>query len=275
MRAKDLPTIALVLIQLPLYAQVNDTTEVRNGVFWIFERGRDGRPMGEGMAYDTTGRLVGRETYRKGLSHGQLIWYDGQGRTAWTVPYEKGFRHGVAIQYDSLDRRIHSITYRKGIKHGPEVYYHPNGRIHYELDNRNGQLHGALISLHPNGQIEWTGGFRDGEMHGERILRDSTGALVNGEYVTNYPLARGHYTVSCVNGRPHGKVVGIAVDGQLAYTGNYTDGSPDGEFIFFSPDGSIRRKEYYEKGKYVRSTQRGKRGAHTPDQYGPSLREER
>ena len=257
----------LTLATSPLFAQGTDTTEVKNGVFWIYETGKNGRPVGEGAAYDTTGRLVGRETYRRGLTHGQSVWYDGRGRKTWTVSYVKGLRHGIAIQYDSLDRKIHSITFRKGVKHGPEIYYHPNGRVQISQRYRTGVLHGPSATYHANGKVEWTKAYRDGKLHGERILRDSTGALVDGEYVTWYPMRRGQYTVACVNGRPHGKVTAHLADGRAAYTGNYSNGLPDGEWIFFDKEGKVWRKEYYIMGKFERSTQGGGKGGYTPGQY--------
>ena len=265
----------ITLATSSLFAQRTDTTEVKNGVFWIYGTGKDGRPEGEGAAYDTTGRLVGRIAYRRGLSHGQLEWYDGSGRRTWTVPYEKGLRDGVAIQYDSLDRKIHSIAYRKGDKHGPEIYNYLNGRVHYALENRNGHLHGTLRSYHPNGLIEWTGGFREGEMHGERILRDSTGALYNGEYVTKFPMGMGQNTVTCTKGRPQGELIMLRNDGKVSYTGAYKDGRPDGEFLYYDRDGKVYRKAHFENGVFVRSTRRGNDGDHTPQQYEIPLPEER
>lgn len=271
-------TIVFAFLTLPtssLLAQQTDTTEVKNGVFWVYGTGKNGRPEGAGTAYDTTGRLVGRETYRKGFTHGPQVWYDGRGRKTWTVPYVNGLRHGTAMQYDSLDRKIHSITFRKGIKHGPEIFYHPNGRVHYDIDNRNGHVHGTIKTYHPNGMIEWIGGFREGEMHGERILRDSTGALYNGEYVTKFPMRMGRYTVTCAQGRPHGELTMLRDDGTVGYIGRYNDGRPDGEFLYYDRDGKVYRRAYFEKGVFVRSTQRGNDGGHTTQPYEVPLREER
>ncbi|MCC6542233.1 MAG: hypothetical protein IT225_08440 [Flavobacteriales bacterium] len=263
-------TTAIILLLLASYAghaQQMDTTEVKNGRYWVLERGKDGRAAGVGMAYDSTGRLVGHGTYRRGLAHGQWVWYDDRGRRTWATPYVKGFLHGTAIQYDSLERKTWSIMYRKGQRHGLEEYFHPDGGIMVSQHHRNGLVHGRSITYHRNGRVEWTKAYREGKLHGERVLRDSTGALVDGEYVSSYPLDRGHLTTTCINGRPQGKWVATRKDGQVTITGNYTDGYPDGEVVFFAPDGSIWRKEYYEMGRFVRSTQRGNNGDHTPDQY--------
>ena len=273
MRASTI--IFLVLASSQLHAQHLDTTEVKNGVYWIFTRGKNGRPIGEGVAYDTTGRTVGRETYRKGRTHGQLGWYHRNGKIMWTVPYEQGFRSGIAIQYDSLGSKIHSITFRKGLKHGPELYFQQNGRVHYRIEHRNGHMHGRLTSYHPNGRVEWTGGFRDGEMHGERVLRDSAGTLHTGDYLTTFPMGMGRYSVTCKEGRPQGKLIMQRNDSTVSCTGWYTDGCPNGEFLYYDRKDEVYRKAYFENGVFVRSTRRGNYGGHTPQPYEGRLPEER
>lgn len=241
----------LTIASSHLCAQRTDTTEVKNGMYGVYKVDERGRPLNPMAVHDTTGRLLRHISYKHGLLEGPVIHYDSLGRKTWTQQY------------------------KRGQKHGREVYFYPDGTVMISQTNRNGNVHGQSITYHPNGRVEWTKSYRDGKLHGERILRDSTGALVNGEYISFYPFDRGQYTVTCFNGRPQGKVVATLKGGQVGFTGNYTDGYPDGEFIFFSPDGTIWRKEFYEKGKFVRSTQRGKNGAHTPEQYEPPLPEER
>jgi antitoxin component YwqK of YwqJK toxin-antitoxin module len=267
--------ILLVLVSSLLEAQQLDTTEVKNGVYWVYETGTNGLPVGEGLAYDTTGVLRGSVSYRQGFAHGDLVWYDRQGRKTWTVPYVKGYLHGTAMQYDSLDRKIHSITFREGERHGPEIFYYPNGRVHYRVENRYGQIHGTLRSYHTNGRIEWTGGFREGEMHGERILRDSTGALYTGEYLTTFPMNMGHYRVTCTQGRPHGELIMQRDDGSVSYTGQYVNGRPDGEFLYLDREGEVYRKAHFENGVFQHATRRGGDGGRSPQPYETPLPEER
>lgn len=239
-------TIALLFFAFataPVLAQRTDTTAVKNGMYGVYKVDTRSKPLNPMAVYDTTGRLLRHISYKGGLLQGKVIHFDSLGRTSWTQEY------------------------RKGQKHGQETYFHPDGRIMFRAGYRNDAIHGKNITYHSNGLIEWTKSYREGKLHGERILRDSTGALFNGEYRTVFPLGRGHYTTICVNGRPQGKLVATLKSGKVAYTGNYRDGLPDGEFIFFGPEGNIWRKEFYEMGKFVRSTQAGREGRHTPDQY--------
>lgn len=224
-------------------AQRTDTTEVKNGRYSVFQRDALGNPKNPVAVYDTTGRLLSRVSWRDGLVHGRLT------------------------QYDSLGRRTWMLTYKKGKKQGVERYYYPDGTVQYESRQRKHAVHGKHSSYHPNGKVEWRKAYRHGKLHGERILRDSTGALHNGEYVTRFPLGRGSYTTTCVNGRPQGPVVARSANGTVIYMGQYKDGLPDGEWTFFRPDGTVSWKEQYSNGKFISSTRPG-------DYRGPELEED-
>lgn len=225
-----------------LCAQRTDTTEVKNGMYGVFKRDSYGNPQNPVVIHDTTGRLICHQSYRDGLLHGQFI------------------------EFDSFGREARSTSYRNGKLHGPEVFYYTDGKVRMFGQKRRGINHGPSITYHPNGSVEWTRAYRNGKLHGERILRDSTGAFYNGENVSYYPMSNGYYTSYCVNGRPHGKWVAKHMNGQVIITGNYTDGFPDGEFIYFAPDGIEWGKDYYKMGKFVRSTRSGHEDSLMPDQ---------
>ncbi|MBK6548817.1 MAG: toxin-antitoxin system YwqK family antitoxin [Flavobacteriales bacterium] len=225
-----------------LCAQSTDTTEVKNGTYWVVQRDAKGIPVNAVVLYDTTGRMVCRGSYRGGLVHGPMIYFDSTGT------------------------KTRLVTYKKGKRNGAEYVYYPNGKTQVQSTNRNGWPQGRSTSYYPNGQVEWTKQYRDGKLFGERVLRDSTGALYNGDYLTEYQSGA-RYTTNCINGRPHGEWNMLRPNGEISYTGHYTNGFPDGEYIYFDNDGKIFRKEYYEMGKFIRSTQRGANGAATPNQY--------
>jgi len=212
-----------------LCAQRTDTTEIKNGRFSVFQRDAFGNPKNPVAVYDTTGRLLSRVSWRDGLLH------------------------GPAIQYDSLGRKTWIETYKKGKKHGKEVFYHPNGQVYWKLHYRKGTRHGASATYHPNGRMEWTKPYRANKLYGERVLRDSTGALFNGEYLTVFPMGMGQYKTICTNGRPHGELIVLRGNGNVSYTGSYNKGYPDGEFLYYNKEGKVYRKEYYSMGKFQRS----------------------
>ncbi|MBK6627717.1 MAG: hypothetical protein IPG35_09005 [Flavobacteriales bacterium] len=222
--------ILLLLAASSMHAQGWDTTEVKNGRYSVFQRDELGRPKNPVAVYDTTGRLLSRVCWREGKLH------------------------GPAIQYDSLGRKTWLETYRKGTKHGTEIFFHPNGQVAWNIQWRKGVRTGASATFHPNGRKEWSKAYRGNRLHGERVLRDSTGALFNGEYLTIFPWGMGQYKTICTNGRPHGELTVLRGDGTVAYTGRYNKGYPDGEFIYYDKAGKVHRTEFYAKGRCVRSS---------------------
>lgn len=208
-----------------LLAQHTDTVRVRSGLYGVFQRDEHGKRMNPTAFYDTNWVFVAHASYRKEKLHGQLIYYD------------------------TLGRKTRVMEYRKGRMHGSDISYYPDGRVQLERSNRKGKADGPAHTFHPNGNVQWTLAYRKGTLFGERVLRDSTGALVNGEYTTFFPRRSGHYTTICTEGRPDGKLTVYRSTGEVMYTGGYKKGFPDGEFIYYDRKGDVVRRESYKNGK--------------------------
>ncbi|MBK9762716.1 MAG: hypothetical protein IPO87_04980 [Flavobacteriales bacterium] len=228
---KVITTICILFATQFLAAQKTDTTRFKNGHYCVFDRGKDGFPINPIEYYDTTGVLTHTRSYRGQMLDGPLTVYDREGR------------------------KTELIAYKGGLKHGNNIQYFPDGSIHNIWTFRMGEVHGNGRTYHPNGQLEWSMGLKSGRLHGLRVLRDSTGAKFNGEYTTNFPLNRGYYTTSNINGRPHGKFSVMRSDSTMNYTGYFNKGYPDGEYIYYDKAGKVRYRDYYNKGKFVESIQ--------------------
>lgn len=216
----------LALSPVSLFAQRMDTVKVKNGTYGVYQVDDHGKQLNPVVVYDKADRLLRRESYRDRLRHGQVIVYDSLGRKAQNSRYSRGYRNG------------------------PDTMFYPNGTSHMIIHFRWGELHGVLTSYHPNGQVEWVGGFRKDKLRGERVLHDSLGQPVEGEYTTLFPLNGGYYVTSCINGRPHGKITVYRNDGRLVRTGQFEHGQPEGEWVFFDPNGHVERKDIYRKGRF-------------------------
>jgi len=228
-------------------AQRTDTTDIRGGIYGVFKRDAYGYPQNPVVVYDTTGRLVCHQSFRDGRLHGEYIKYDSLGQKTWSQEYRNGQRHGL------------------------ELCFYPSGDVMMIQQYRKDQLHGPSTTYHRNGGIEWTRAYRHGKLHGERTLRDSTGAFYTGEYVSLYPYENGSYTTYCLNGRPQGKWVASRKDGQVVITGNYEGGFPNGEFVYYDSGGNMWGTEYYDMGRYVRTTRPGDDGFVSPNQNNEPL----
>ncbi len=223
-----------------LSAQQIDTTFFENGNYCVFKRRFGGEPINP------------------------IAYYNSAGTFIYTACYQGNVLHGPMILYDEEGKKTELIHFKHGLMHGTQINYYPDGQLQAINPFRKGKVHGNATSYHPNGNLEWTKAYREGQFYGERILRDSTGALFNGEYTTYFPKGGGQYTTTCINGRPHAPFTVLRPDGETGYTGNYNNGFPDGEFIFFDKAGAVYRKDHYVMGKFQRSTQHGSKGGTTP-----------
>mgnify|MGYP001200957607 CR=1 FL=1 len=225
LKMKALVSLCVLLAAQLLFAQPTDTLRIRSGQYGVFQRDDRGKPVNPVAYYDSNGVFLYQASYLKNKLDGPVIFFD------------------------SLGRKTRVTEYRKGKRHGSDIFYYPNGSVLLKRTNRKGRTHGPSESFHPNGKVEWTGSYRNGTFFGERILRDSTGALCQGEYTTVFPLRSGNATVSCVNGRPHGAFTAFNSAGKVMYKGSYSKGFPDGEFIYYDRKGDITRREFYKNGK--------------------------
>ena len=165
---------------------------------------------------------------------------------------KKGEPKGPVSYYDEHDVLRRTLEFKNGKLHGTAVYYHPNGIKCAEMPYRNGELHGVIRSFHKNGAIEAVKPYRRGKMHGERVLRDSTGALVNGEYLEALPYDSVQVIQTCVNGRPHGRVV-VTRAGRTVLDGNCVNGLAEGVFLAYDKEGRVIRRDHYHHGRFVKT----------------------
>lgn len=144
---------------------------------------KDGELDGVCKWYTTEGRLMKKETYKKGLLHGlRVVYYhkerrikkignfyngvpDGEwetfynavGRLKRTGQYKKGRRHGLWAWFYQDSQPMENITYNRGKKHGPIACFFPNGdqppTIQTKGVNLNNKREGIWERFHPNGKM--------------------------------------------------------------------------------------------------------------------------
>ena len=228
---KVITTICILFATQFLAAQKTDTTRFKSGYYCVYQRDK------------------------KGLTINPIVYFDTAGVMKQTRCYKNGSLDGPLNLFDKEGRKIRSISYKGGLLDGNYINYYLDGTVHEIWPYRLGEAHGRSISYYPNGKVEWTKEWREGKSYGLRTLRDSTGALYNGECTTIFAGSYGYYTTTCNNGRPYGKLTVFHADSTIRYTGNYKDGYADGEYTYYDRQGKVWYRDYYNKGKFVESIQ--------------------
>lgn len=165
---------------------------------------------------------------------------------------EKGDPKGPVSYFDEHGVLRRTLEFKHGKPNGMVVYYYANGAVWAEIPYRNGELHGVIRSYHRNGAIEAVKPYKRGKMDGERVLRDSIGTLVNGEYVEVLPYDSAQVIQTCVNGRPHGRVV-VTRFGMNVLEGSCLNGLAEGLFLAYDKEGRVIRRDHYHHGRFVKS----------------------
>lgn len=181
------------------------------------------------------------------------VWTEEPGyRFAVLTRDAKGTPQGPISYFDEQGSLRRTLEFKDGKLHGTAVYYYPNGIEWAVMSYRKGELHGVVRSYHPNGAIEAVKPYKRGKLDGERVLRDSTGALVNGEYVEFLPYDSVQVKQTCLNGRPHGRVL-VTRSGRTVLEGSCVNGLAEGIFTTYDKDGRATRRDIYRHGRFVRS----------------------
>lgn len=165
-------------------------------------------------------------------------------------------RNGAAtgpISYFGADGvlRRRSET-RNGKPEGVWTYYYPNGGLWSEVPFKDGMMHGVVRTFHANGAVQVVKPYKRGKLNGERVITDPDGALVNGDYTELLPVDSAQVVYTCVNGRPHGRIVLMRRDRKMMEW-NCVNGLVEGALVTYDAEGRVIRRDYYENGRFKRS----------------------
>ena len=243
----------LFFCSISIQAQRVDTVRTNdpNFPYRIVEMDAKGRPHGVERVYDNKGVLRRKYQNVNGIWQGPDTTYDEAGRVRGIALVENGSVNGEFLSYDPDGNLAATRAYRKGKPHGLSTYYYANGQVSMTMYYKNGEVHGISHLYHRNGNLEWRKGYREGKLHGERFAWDSTGVLMEGEHTFRIaPFSSLTFTVTCHKGLPEGAIQVRGPDGKLSFTGQYVNGLPDGEWIYYERTGLVDSVDVYKLGKF-------------------------
>lgn len=234
-----------------------------------------------------------RETFINDIKDGFTRIYRTDGSLKQEIPFVKGLEQGIGKEY-SPDGTVITITeYRKGfisdririnrkdrnnLRQGTWMTFYAGGAVKQEGTFRNDKKHGYfkdyaengdLIRIqkyiddqlqpeaaevqkldirneyHPNGVIKSTSMYRNGILEGISTEYDETGKILKStEYMGGYVIGEG---VVLADGTKDGAWREFYPDGALKAEGSYQEGKKTGNWTYYHPNGNKEQAGQYNK----------------------------
>ena len=172
---------------------------------------KDGLPHGQGIKYDSKGKVLRQGIFSYGAYIGQYV---GQ--------LEDGMPHGQG-----------TMTYANGSK--------------YVGQWQNHEYYGEGTFYNSNGNYE-EGHWRYGKKHGLITFYDSDSKVIEKNFFLNGNICQ--YEGQVINGVPHGKGT-ITYPNGSKYVGQWKDGKMHGEGISYGTNGNVYAKGTWQEGEFV------------------------
>jgi antitoxin component YwqK of YwqJK toxin-antitoxin module len=206
---------------------------------------RNNTPVGVHREFDKDGKVTNAFIYNDvGLLLSEGIvdeagnrngkWKDlyPDGKTQAEGSYSDNRRTGLWKFYNISEKVEQTGYYNNGRPDGLWKWYYENGAILREEEYFQGQRDGAYTEYSTGGDIIGQGQYSDGEKNGEWKFK-------SGDYIE-----QGKYII----GLKDGPWKSYYADGTLKSKGNFIQGNPDGQQIYYYENGKIKEEQYYRMG---------------------------
>lgn len=222
--------------------EIKQELNPKNGKLAFKGAYRDGEPVGVHRFYDDEGKVDSSVIYEDGL-----ILYEG-------IVDEQGRKQGPwKIYYRSGGLKARG-SYKNDLKVGTWKYFLEDGSLEQTGSYISGKPDGLWTWYFPNGELwreeEYVLGLEDGVS----IEYNDTGAVIaQGEYISGFKEGKWFFQLN--DHREEGKFFEGERTGEwkhfyldtdnLRFTGFYENGIKNGLFVWFYPDGSVKRRGNY------------------------------
>lgn len=200
---------------------------------------KNGKPDGYWKTYYPNGKLKSEGNRKFFMLDSSWVFYNEKGDTAQIINYKNDKKHGYWItyewKYDSIKGKtggmISKELYIEDKKQGLS-YYYKNGKLQKEIYFKDGKKDGISREYDENGNIVAIIEYKnDFIISREFINRTDSKGLKQGVWREYYP------------------------NNKIAKEVTYKNDTIVGYYKEFEPDGKIRVKKYFEKGKEIELTE--------------------
>ena len=146
--------------------------------------------------------------------------------------YSDNRKTGVWKFYSPDGKLIQTGSYNNDRPDGLWKWYYENGAILREEEYFQGARDGTYTEYSPSGDIIAQGQYSDGERNGEWKIK------------TGDNTEEGKYII----GLKDGIWKSFFADGKLRFKGNYNQGNPDGQHLYYYENGKLKEEQNYRMG---------------------------
>ena len=243
--------------------------------------------------YPEGGGVMARGNYVNQKRDSVWNFYGENGDITSRESYLRGEKHGVSTVFFSDGSVSEEVTYKNNVKNGPWKQYYPNGHLRMAANVVDGvRYEGTFNTYYEDGIKRTEGKYVDGDREGSWYEFNDNGSVrVITVYRNGHPaqthyrngtfeeywsddILRSKYTY--VDGKRNGPFeewynqghwrterrvdnrgmeypVQVLVGTQMRLKGRYNAGEKDGEFVYYTEEGKVWKKEIYDGGVLVRS----------------------
>lgn len=181
------------------------------------------------------GKLSIEGNYVNGKEHGTWKYWYTNGKVSKEVTFDLGERHGMEKEWYDNGKPEMELGWHHGLRHGERVWYYENGLVLSRVPFLYGDEHGEGRYYNDKGDLELVRYYRMGQLYGYSY----EGA--DGKLLPMVPI---------VGGTAH--LVAKYRNGQVSRDMGYRNGSAQGTFLEYYPDGKL-----IEKVEYVHDDETG------------------
>jgi len=231
----------------------------------------NGKESGEGFEYDRDGRIITLLKYEDGFlrkadrvnrfddqkkKRGTWIDFHPNGVLAMEGYYMNGKKNGIFKKFDKQGNLVSLEKYRDGelVMDSEESVildlrntYYPDGTVKSSGGYVDGVKEGVHRRYDENGVITTAITYSRGKKTGEGIV-DKKGDF-EGEWNLYYESGELRAEGNFVNSSREGEWIFYFKNGNVESRGKYSEGLPQGEWRWYFPNKSLRRVEYYRRGR--------------------------
>ncbi len=224
------------------------TDYYKNGKVRIIQSYKDNIPEGTRREYSQEGKITKSYIFKNGIIIGEgIVDENGMKQGEWKEYYNSGEKSGEGLYVNNL-------------RQGEWKFYFKNGSVEQVGKyNNNGKPEGKWKWFYESGNVRKEDNLKNGIHNGNYVeLSDSGKVIVKGEYVDGEEEGEWIYETGDekeIGSYESGKREGLwkhYTDGTLNFEGNYIEGNPNGDFVYFWPNEKVK-----EKGKYIMGKKEG------------------